>query len=332
MQEIITVENSGEEFSRKYYKRLVAHIQKLKKLQNDKDNAIREVRSYVAANISPFVLKLTEIKLEVLKMLDKTYQRGFLTFWEKTKLHELILERASDLSIRHQCEEAVPIFQAYKDNAPDQAFKDLANFSETLFKSFWGEVLDGYAWQEKEIQKTNESKQYDLSEAQDETQSRQYEAEIQSDTELKLAQTLKSLYTKLAKKLHPDLEADEEKKREKTEQMQHITFCYKNGDVFELLRLAVEHDCTDFESFEAQDLEEITLLLKKQARALEKSLAHFETEEDATLYHAFCRGGKVDYGAIEEQKKMILFECGRVKADLEKFASESALRNYLRSF
>jgi hypothetical protein len=135
---------------------------------------------------------------------------------------------------------------------------------------------------------------------------------------------------RLAKKLHPDLEADEAKKGEKNELMQKITEAYKKNDIITLLDIAAEHNCHDAEDFEEKDLEYFIILLKKQVKNLEREIAVFDNEEDETIYFAFCSGGKVNFSAIDAQKDLILAECGRVKEDLEKFSSEHSLRTFLR--
>jgi hypothetical protein len=317
----IVHQESEEDFPKRHYQRLLKHIRKLKTVRENKENLLRDARTYLAGSVSPFILKLTEIKLEVLKMLNKSYQNGFFTFWEKTKLHDLILQRAHELSFRHQSSEAENIYQQYQKNAPDQGIKDLAQFSETLFKSFWGEVLDSYSYQN--IDNKQDKSKIEISNEEENHQTA-------TDTEQKITQTLKNLYTRLAKKLHPDLEADETKKVEKNELMQRITEAYKKNDIITLLDISAQYDWHEAEDFEEKDLAYFIILLKKQVKNLEREIARFENEEDETIYFAFCSGGRVDYSAIDAQKDLILEECGRIKEDLELFSSEYSLRSFLR--
>jgi hypothetical protein len=54
------------------------------------------------------------------------------------------------------------------------------------------------------------------------------------------SKTLASIYKQLAKVLHPDLEQDDERRRQKVVLMQELTTAYRNNDLHTLLRLELQ--------------------------------------------------------------------------------------------
>lgn len=327
METPIILNNDEDSFEKKHFNLLVLRVRKLKQQTQEKQLLLEEAKKYISANLSPYSLKLMDIKQEVLFLLDKTYQSGLFTFWEKTKLHEIISRHAFDLAYRYQNEEAEVLYKKYEENAPDKGIKDLAQFSESLFKSFWGEMFEPQttiSTKEKPEQNAKEAEKHHQADIAEET-------DKPEDPEKKISQTLKSLYNHLAKKLHPDLEIDPIKKEEKNEIMQRVTIAYKKNDIFELLHIASMQDANLSLFQDKQTLANLILLLKNQVRELEFKHTSTENEEDETIFTAFCTDGKVDYKAIDAQKNFILKECENIKRDLEMFSSPENLRRYLRT-
>ena len=77
-----------------------------------------------------------------------------------------------------------------------------------------------------------------------------YERRLREENEAK-ERDLKSLYKQLAKILHPDLEADPERRLQKEEWMKRLTTAYAENDLRELLLIEMEFMGTDTGNLEA---------------------------------------------------------------------------------
>lgn len=85
---------------------------------------------------------------------------------------------------------------------------------------------------------------------------------------------LSTIYKRLAKKLHPDLEQDEEKRSEKDALMKRLSLAYKNQDLVSLL--AIQSEFAEEESPQSSDEETMKIynsILKDQIEELKQEFA-----------------------------------------------------------
>jgi len=87
--------------------------------------------------------------------------------------------------------------------------------------------------------------------------------------------TLATVYKQLARVLHPDLELDPERRRQKERLMQELTVAYSNNDMHTLLRLEmewIEREEGEIERLTEEKLAVYNQTLKEQVRGLEQEL------------------------------------------------------------
>lgn len=95
------------------------------------------------------------------------------------------------------------------------------------------------------------------------------------DLEILQNKSLNSIYKRLVKELHPDLEQDSEKRAEKGVLMKHLTVAYENQDLFSLLTLELEWlGSVDYasETLSEESLKAYNSLLKDQIEDLKQEL------------------------------------------------------------
>jgi len=96
------------------------------------------------------------------------------------------------------------------------------------------------------------------------------------------AKTSKSLFNRLSKSLHPDLEPDETKKEEKTALMHEINEAYRNKDFFTLLQLHHTHIASESPLAQSSE-EEMQLYIAR----LEAQIESLQAQKTRRLYFNF---------------------------------------------
>ncbi len=109
---------------------------------------------------------------------------------------------------------------------------------------------------------------------------RRTKREAREDERLRQTEELRkgatgTIYRRLAKVLHPDLEPDAEVRRRKSALMQELTAAYASNDLHTLLRLELEwihHEETDVARLTDEKLGTYNQILREQAAQLEAAL------------------------------------------------------------
>ncbi|MBC7922007.1 MAG: hypothetical protein H7Z75_13070 [Ferruginibacter sp.] len=157
---------------------------------------------------------------------------------------------------------------------------------------------------------------------------------------LDLQRHLRSLYLTLAKLIHPDLEPDEEKKRQRTELMQKITTAYHHLDLYELLRarrdlLQIEATETqpkdpETENAEAEQLRQYVQILKNQRQEMESThfMQNFLSPDNALL-HRFHHPQQPLDKVFDKEKKVLKKEMDKIRELRKILNHEEDARQYL---
>jgi hypothetical protein len=142
------------------------------------------------------------------------------------------------------------------DMSPDEVARSTAQFAEQL-----GQQLDQAA--AREHARTAGRKKSTRQRREEEQQQRVEDARRRS---------IGVVYKRLARTLHPDLEADATARVAKTDLMQQVTIAYKANDLHTLLRLEaqwIHQDAGDNRTLAAETLDAYTTMLKEQVAELE---------------------------------------------------------------
>jgi len=227
------------------------------------------------------------------------YKHEKLTNIAKEKVSRLIvsnLKRAFEFVIPN--DEVKAIYDTFSDTSYDQEEKEQINMMqdsmEEMFSDMFGtnvdfsdvDMMDGESMARKiaEMKEIFENQQENNNKK---TNSRK-KTKREIDFEIKKKQSeelqnknIRSIYTSLAKMLHPDLEQDEMKKLEKEELMKKVTHAYHEKDLHTLLKLEIEIIHKETENLEHLNDEKLKLLNV----ALKEQVDELEQEKEAQKYH-----------------------------------------------
>jgi hypothetical protein len=148
------------------------------------------------------------------------------------------------------------------------------------------------------------------------------------------AKDARTIYTSLAKALHPDLERDEAERLRKTEMMKRVTEAYNANDFFSLLKLQLEYNLAHPEhlgSLAEAQLARYISLLKKQKKELEEQKAELWNGPDNSLLSTFFSWtGKFSAHKFGAQMRKIREEVARAEQRLAMARNHLWLRDHLK--
>lgn len=128
------------------------------------------------------------------------------------------------------------------------------------------------------------------------------------------AQSLKTVYLKIAAMIHPDREQDETKKEEKTELFQQASQAYEKQDLFYLLKLQLQLEQNKglgAKELSAEQLRFYKLALDAQSQQLESQIA--EILDSFQL----AKNVKVEHVHISDVYKAVDADCAELKQQLK---------------
>jgi hypothetical protein len=326
--------------AQKRFNTLTKGLQRDKALLQEWMEADSQLKMDVAQKIIPLAQEIDSMKLKMLVVLDKCYSNNELTIKQKEKLHTFIQYFADTCLCFDKSGVAEEIHDRYNDisvaelnEATEASLKDELeemfgvnlgedfNFgSEDAFADFLGAVND------KQEQKSSNKKK---------TKKSQVQLKEKSDKEIIESQSIKEVYRKLTKVLHPDREMDEEKKIQKSELMQRANIAYKKQDLLTLLELQFEIE--QFEQKNIDGLADEKLLaynrmlhrqrkkIKEEITLLKQRISHeidlppfYDTPEDAFFY---LNNEVINMNASKSQ----------LSEDLQNFSDMKSLKRWLNA-
>ena len=236
--------------------------------------------------IPPLELRCRELMREMIVFLDQQLrqkpQKGF-TERDRQLARELVCSltigfaQSGDVAMQ-------TIFDAHSDQSLDEIDReDAAEMQEMFDEVLKGDApkLDPSATTE-EIFRAGAERMRERDEARVEKRNARKSKRDQATRELKGGQTeddpesvLRTLFRRLASKLHPDRERDPQARDRKTALMSQANAAYEKRDLMTLLRLQLTVEQLDSESIAGMAKEKmaaLTHLLKEQVQTLEYEL------------------------------------------------------------
>ncbi len=197
-------------------------IETLKTRNAAAQERLEAIERRLQREINPMVRQVIEHKLSFVKILDEAYQKGYFGIFEREGIRQLLQARTFELVYQHGTSEAETLYRRYHQDPLEQWL----DFAEQTAQSLLGIFEEDDDLEEPSFREPDypdpEPKKFI----------------IQTDD---LQKILRSLYTRLAKHLHPDRDPDEQQRIQKNTLMQQLTAAYQSRDWFELLRLHQEH-------------------------------------------------------------------------------------------
>ncbi len=148
-----------------------------------------------------------------------------------------------------------------------------------------------------------------------------------------IVKSIKSVYVKLAKALHPDLEQDEEIKQIKTGLMQKITEAYSNKDFYTLLKISVNNPYIDLKESHLDELSEESIsiylkIIKEQNAELKNKLWCLKNQEHQGFFKRYCTANIKT--VITRERANLNSEIYAAKFVNETFSDIKRAKNYIK--
>lgn len=265
----------------KEFNQLSDKIEQLDILIPELRNAYYLLVERVQKEYNPIVMEFQSFRVELVRHLDRMYEKDLYRKAYLTKLAYLISEISLDLIVNYKFEELLPIFNKYSEIDFETALKELKLSDSRLIDS---KLLA----EENEITEEEPFHELDIEEQERiKAELRAAKAKAQQDGARQLLQqqkttkSVRKVYMDLVKAFHPDLETDEAEKLRKTEIMQRVTQTYQENNLRELLKLQIEFERIDQDHLENLGKEQLTyynLVLKQQVEELEKEKADIQQQ------------------------------------------------------
>jgi hypothetical protein len=265
----------------KEFNQLSDKIEQLDILIPELRNAYYLLVERVQKEYNPIVMEFQSFRVELVRHLDRMYEKDLYRKAYLTKLAYLISEISLDLIVNYKFEELLPIFNKYSEIDFETALKELKLSDSQLIDS---KLLA----EENEITEEEPFHELDIEEQERiKAELRAAKAKAQQDgarqilQQQKTTKSVRKVYMDLVKAFHPDLETDEAEKQRKTEIMQRVTQTYQENNLSELLKLQIEFERIDQDHLENLGKEQLTyynLVLKQQVEELEKEKADIQQQ------------------------------------------------------
>jgi len=277
------------------YEKLLADIEKKKQFKLNLQEGLRKAYAKIETELAPmdhelqlllrdFLIRLDELATEFgVGKLNKEYLQSYMTN-ELQQLLNIFGHQDTVLSALFQKYAEVSMDDLTNDQDLIEAAKSMGAMLgveidvKDLLEKGQEEFLEGY--KEKFIEHINNNPK-DFTDAESTVNSPKSAANKKTADETdRIAKDARSIYMRLIKKFHPDLEADENARTHKTEIIKQVTLAYQQNDFLTLLKLQITYiddNETDAASVADDMLKRYVKLLGKQLEELNASIheTHF---------------------------------------------------------
>jgi len=324
----------------KEFNQLSERIEQLDKVIPDLRNTYELLIERVQKEYNPILMEYQEFRVELVKHLDRMYEKDLYRKAYLTKLAYLISEISFDLIVNYKFEELLPLFNKYSEVDLETALRELKRADSQLIDT-------------KLLAEENEITEEEIFHELDPEEQERIKAELRAEKvkahqeeakqarqilqKQKTTKSVRKVYMDLVKAFHPDLETDEAEKLRKTEIMQRVTQTYQENNLLELLKLQIEFERIDQDHLENMGKEQLTyynLVLKEQVEELEK-----EKEELQQQISYLC-GLKPEH--VNSMTTVVVkfntninevkAEIKEIKYTLKKWKEPSLLKTFLKTY
>lgn len=289
--------------------RLIDKIEQQKVSLSTWQNAQAEIQQHIRQKLMPVYSDLHEVLFQQLDQLWNMLHSHEFSKVDMQQLDEKIaqlaqmLKRSKQLS-EEQLELVKQIDTFYQQHAGESVKK---NKKVQSIKS--EESAEHGAEFEEDFEQYAAEQQQAREQAKQQRQQQKRE-----QAEQMAAQSLKTVYLKIAAMIHPDREQDETKKEEKTELFQHASQAYEKQDLFYLLKLQLQleqNKGVGAKELSAEQLRFYKLALDAQSQQLESQIV--EILDSFQL----AKNVKVEHVHISDVYKAVDADCAELKQQLK---------------
>ena len=290
--------------------RLIDKIEQQKVRLSTWQNAQAEIQQHIRQKLMPVYSDLHEV---LFQQLDQLWNMLHSHAFSKADMQQLdeknaqlaqMLKRSKMLSSQ-QLELVKQIDTFYQQHAGESVKKNKkiqpikSEYEESAEQSVEDENFEKYAAEQQQARE--QAKQ-------------QRQQQKREQAEQMAAQSLKTVYLKIAAMIHPDREQDETKKLEKTELFQQASQAYEKQDLFYLLKLQLQleqNKGVGAKELSAEQLRFYKLALDAQSQQLESQIA------DILDSFQLAKNVKAEHVHISDVYKAVDADCAELKQQLK---------------
>ena len=289
----------------------------------------------VSSELLPRIETLREQQLELAQLLDRQYAGAPLSKRNRRVLRELLLGLLEELLEEEECPELLALYDRHAPNAR----ADEQRMEYELLRALADELpvdADAYTGEES-LEAFAAWLQDALDEPPPRRGSRRSRASApapEPPRDEPDSPALRTVFRRLANKLHPDRETDAGEHQRKTELMQELNAAYAAGDLLRVLELQQRVDSRAADALGALDdaqLKPYLSTLQRQAKRLRA-----QVEELTAPFRSLVpvpSGRTLTPQAVQREFDRALTELNltqrRVQQDLHRFADVDRLREVL---
>ncbi|REA57643.1 hypothetical protein DSL64_23170 [Dyadobacter luteus] len=263
----------------KEFNLLCEKIAKLDEQIPELENARDEIIRRIPIDLNPLVMEYQGIRVDIIHLMDRTYEADLYRKIYLTKLSYLITEGAFELIANYGFDELKPVYNKYSEIDIEKALLLASQQPEKVTDPAFLLEEDNpivaefpenfHEWDDAEQQRYKEERRAEK------IQARIQKAKQQLDQQ-KTTKSVRTVYMDLVKAFHPDRESDEAEKVRKTEIMQRVTLAYQQNDLMTLLKLQIE-----FDQIGEEHLEKLTKnQLNYYNKVLSQQIADLEAKKE----------------------------------------------------
>ncbi|MGY5392366.1 molecular chaperone DnaJ [Acinetobacter sp. NigerLNRRAM0016] len=291
--------------------RLIDKIEQQKISLATWQNAQAEIQQHTRQKLLPVYSELHAVLFQQLDQLWNLLHSHEFSKADMQQLDESIAQRAqmlkhSKMLINEQQQQVEQIHTFYQQHAQQSAKKT---------KKVQQHRVDQPESDEQTALFEDDFEQFAAGQQQAREQAKQQrQQQKREQAEQMAAQSLKTVYLKIAAMIHPDREQDESKKAEKTELFQQASLAYEQQDLFYLLKLQLQleqNKGVGAKELSAEQLKFYKLALDAQSQQLESQI-----DEILDSFH-LAKKVKAEHVHISDVYKAIDADCAELKQQLK---------------
>lgn len=292
--------------------RLIDQIEQQKISLATWQNARAEIQQHTRQKLMPVYSELHEVLFQQLDQLWNLLQQHEFSKADMQQLDEKIAQLAQLLKrskmLKDEQLRLVKQIDTFYQQHAQQSLKKNKKVQSAKFES------DENFEQDVELEQ-DDFEQYAAEQQQAREQAKQFrQQQKREQAEQMAAQSLKTVYLKIAAMIHPDREQDETKKEEKTELFQQASQAYEQQDLFYLLKLQLQleqNKGVGAKELSAEQVKFYKLALDAQSQQLESQI------EEILASFQLVKKVKAEHVHISDVYKAIDADCAELKQQLK---------------
>ena len=324
----------------KEFNLLSEKIEQLDNLIPELETARDEMIRRIPTDLNPLVMEYQTFRVELVQVMDRTYEADLFRKAYLTKLSYLICENAFDLIANYGFDELKPVYNKYSETDIETALllanQKIEKITDPAF------LLEEEIQPEKELPENfHELPEDEQQRLKEERRAEKVQAKIQQAKQnldkQKTTKSVRTVYMDLVKAFHPDREIDENEKVRKTEIMQRVTLAYQENNLLGLLKLQIEFDCIDqdhLENLSKNQLNYYNKVLKQQVEELETQKEVIQKEISALCGIPFQHANSYTSSIVKFNTNVneAKAEIKNIKQILKQWKIPSVFKTYLKTY